>query len=61
MKRAFTLLEIVITLMVIGIALTMVSSLGQGFSDRIRFANAKEEIAQAVYNVVQEAATTNTV
>lgn len=61
MKKAFTLIEIVMTIVVIGIVLTMVSNMGNGFTDRVRFANAKEKLSSSVQNIIQEATTTNTV
>ena len=61
MRKAFTLIEILVTLIIIGIALSMVANMGSGFSDRVRFANTKEETVSAISNVVQEAATTNAV
>lgn len=61
MKRAFTMVEIVITLVIIGIILSLVWGMGQGFSNRVRFANLKEELSASVNNVIQEAATTSAV
>ena len=61
MKKAFTLIEIIITIVIIGIVLSMVTSLGNWFSDRIRFVNTKELITQSLQHIVQEAATTNAV
>lgn len=61
MRKAFTLIEIIITLLLIAIILAMVTSLGSGFSDRVRFANTKEEVIAKVTTVIQEAATTNAV
>lgn len=60
-KHGFTLVEIVIVLVLIGLVLTMVAKLGSGFSDKIRFASTKESLVQAVEHVIQEAATTSNV
>lgn len=61
MKKWFTLIELVITIVIIGVVLSMVTGLGNWFSDRIRFANTKEVVTQSLQNIVQEAATTNAV
>lgn len=63
MKRNkwFTLIEIVITIVIIGIVLAMVTNLGSWFSDKIRFANTKERFASSIQNTLQEASTTNSV
>ena len=61
MKKGFTLIEIIITILLIAVVLTMVTSLGSGFSDRVRFANTKEEVTAKMTNIIQEAATTNAV
>lgn len=60
-KHGFTLVEIVIVIVLIGLVLTMVAKLGSGFSDKLRFASTKESAVQAVEHVIQEAATTSDV
>ncbi len=59
--KSFTLVEIVITIALVGIVLSMVTGMGRWFSDRVRFSNTKEELTSTITNVIQEVATTSSV
>lgn len=59
--KSFTLIEIVITIVLVAFVLAMVTGMGKWFSERVRFDNTKEEITSIIDNVLQEAATTSSV